>query len=49
MFTKKEILDFSKKQLSLDFSCDIKDLEKIENTVVEKQHKVGRRIYSNDI
>ncbi|WP_061997086.1 GNAT family N-acetyltransferase [Clostridium sp. ATCC 25772] len=48
MFTKNEILNIAKKQLALDFSCDIDDLEKIENTVVEKQHKVGRRIYDND-
>lgn len=48
MFTKNEILNIAKKQLSLDFSCEIEDLEKIENTVVEKQHKIGRRLYAND-
>lgn len=48
MFTKNEILNIAKKQLSLDFSCEIEDLEKVENTLGEKQHKIGRRLYTND-
>lgn len=48
MYSKNEILNIAKKQLSLDFSCEIKDLDKDENTIVKKQHKTGRRIYGND-
>ena len=48
MLTKNEILNIAKKQLSLDFSCEIEDLEKTQNTVVENQHKMERRLYAND-
>lgn len=48
MFTKNEILNIVKKQLSLDFNCQVEDLEKNENTVVKKQNKIGSRFYDDD-
>lgn len=48
MYTKQEILEIAKKQLALDFSCNIADLEKNENTIVENLLKDGRRLYGSD-
>lgn len=48
MYTKQEILDLAKKQLALDFSCNVADLNKNENTIVENILKDGRRLYSSD-
>lgn len=48
MYTKQEILEIAKKQLSLDFSCNIDDLNKNTNTIVENILKNGRRIYGSD-
>lgn len=48
MYTNQEILDITKKQLSLDFSCNIDDLNKENNTIVENILKDGRRVYGSD-
>lgn len=48
MYTNQEILEITKKQLALDFSCNLSDLDKEKNTVVENILKDGRRIYDND-
>ncbi|MGL5352698.1 MAG: GNAT family N-acetyltransferase [Clostridium sp.] len=48
MYTKSEILDIAKKQLSLDYSCNITNFEEEKNTVVENIPFEGRRIYDND-
>jgi GNAT superfamily N-acetyltransferase len=48
MYTKTEILQIAKKQLALDYNCQVSDFEKEKNTIVENKLIDGRRIYDND-
>lgn len=48
MFSKNEILEIAKKQLALDYSCNICNLEEEKNIVIENKLFEGRRIYDND-
>lgn len=48
MFTKKEVLQIAKTQLSLDFNCKISDFENDYNTIVENTINSDSRIYNND-
>lgn len=48
MYTKTEILNIAKKQLALDFNCQILDFEKSGNTITENKMLEGRRIYESD-
>ncbi|MEG2916658.1 MAG: GNAT family N-acetyltransferase [Clostridium sp.] len=48
MYTKHEIIQIAKAQLALDYSCEISDFEKENNTIVENNLVEGRRIYNSD-
>lgn len=48
MYTKTEILNIAKKQLALDFNCQLLDFEKEGNTITENKLLEGRRIYESD-
>jgi GNAT superfamily N-acetyltransferase len=48
MYTKTQILQIAKKQLALDYNCQLSDFEKEKNTIVENNLIDGRRIYDND-
>jgi GNAT superfamily N-acetyltransferase len=48
MYTKTEILQIAKKQLALDYNCQVSDFEKEKNTIVENKLIDGRRIYDHD-
>lgn len=48
MYTKTDVLDIAKKQLALDYSCDVADFGIEKNIVVENKPFEGRRIYDND-
>lgn len=48
MYTKTEILNIAKKQLAVDFNCQLSDFEKEGNTITENKLLEGRRIYESD-
>ena len=48
MYTKSEILNMAKKQLALDYNCELSDFEKEGNTITENILIEGRRIYESD-
>jgi len=48
MYVKGEILDLAKKQLALDFNCQLSDFEKEGNTITENKLIEGSRIYESD-
>jgi RimJ/RimL family protein N-acetyltransferase len=48
MHTKTEIFKIAKKQLALDYNCQLTDFEKEKNTVVKNKLVDGRRIYGSD-
>lgn len=48
MYTKTEILNISKMQLTLDYNCKLSDFEKDGNTITENKLLDGRRIYESD-
>lgn len=48
MYTKTEILNIAKKQLALDYNCQLSDFEKQGNTITENKLQEGRRIYESD-
>ncbi|SFB02299.1 GNAT family N-acetyltransferase [Clostridium frigidicarnis] len=48
MYTKTEILSIAKKQLALDYNCQLSDFEKEGNIITENKLLDGRRIYESD-
>lgn len=48
MYTKTEILSIAKRQLALDYNCQLLDFEKEGNTITENKLLEGRRIYESD-
>ncbi|BCZ46275.1 hypothetical protein psyc5s11_23420 [Clostridium gelidum] len=48
MYTKTEILQIAKEQLTLDYNCQMSDFEKEKNTIVKNKLIDGRRIYGSD-
>ncbi len=48
MYIKGEILNMAKKQLALDYNCQLSDFEKTGNTITENKLIEGRRIYESD-
>lgn len=48
MYTKSGILSMAKKQLALDYNCQLLDFEKEGNTITENKLLEGRRICEND-
>ncbi|WIV12469.1 GNAT family N-acetyltransferase [Proteiniborus sp. MB09-C3] len=48
MYTKVEILSIAKRQLALDYNCQLLDFEKEGNTITENKLLEGRRIYESD-
>lgn len=48
MYTKTEILSIAKKQMALDYNCQLLDFEKEGNTITENKLLDGRRIYGSD-
>ena len=48
MYTKTEILNIAKKQLVLDYNCQLSDFEKEGNTITENKLLQGRRVYESD-
>lgn len=48
MYTKSEILSIAKKQLALDYNCQLSDFEKEENIITQNMHLEGRRINDSD-
>lgn len=48
MVTKTEIITMVKKQLALDYNCELLDFEKDGNTITENKLLEGRRIYESD-
>jgi len=48
MYIKGEILNIAKKQLALDFNCQLSDFEKEGNTITENRLIEGRRLYDSD-
>ncbi|WBW99371.1 GNAT family N-acetyltransferase [Oceanirhabdus sp. W0125-5] len=48
MYTKNEILNIVKRQLALDYNCQLLDFEKEGNTITENKLLEGRRINESD-
>lgn len=48
MYTKSEIINMAKKQLALDYNCQLSDFEKEGNTITENILIDGRRMYESD-
>lgn len=48
MYTKKEILDFAKMQLALDFGCTLSDLNGKENVITTSGLQRGGRFYEEE-
>lgn len=48
MYTKTEILNMAKRQLALDYNCQLLDFKKEGNTITENKLLEGRRIYESD-
>ena len=48
MYTKTEILSIAKRQLALDYNCQLSDFEKGENKITENKLLDGRRTYEED-
>lgn len=48
MYTKTEILSIAKKQLALDYNCQLLDFEKEGNTITENKLLEGSRVYESD-
>lgn len=48
MYTKAEILNIAKKQLALDYNCQLTDFKKEGNTITENKLLEGRRVYDSD-
>lgn len=48
MYTKSEIINMAKKQLVLDYNCQLSDFEKEGNTITENVLIEGRRTFESD-
>lgn len=48
MYTKAEILSISRKQLALDYNCQLSDFEGEKNVITENKLLEGRRINESD-
>ena len=48
MYTRTEILNIAKRQLALDYNCELLDFAKEGNTITENKLLEGSRVYGND-
>jgi len=44
MYKKREIIDLAKKQLALDYNCQLSDFESEGNTITDNKLLEGRRV-----
>jgi len=48
MYNKREIIDLAKKQLALDYNCQLSDFESEGNTITDNKLLEGRRVYDSE-
>ena len=48
MLNKKQVLNYAKEQLAIDYNCQEKDLEQTTNTLSENLSLDGRRVYEGE-